>query len=82
MFSISLRNARETRRYSISFLGNSGWEVKLEDAGEIIRHVYYHDWHRVERALALFQLEVSNLIAHGWQPDSVPDVELSPSTGR
>ena len=63
-------------------LSSSGWEVKLEQAGEITRHVYYHDWHRVERALALFQLEVSNLTEHGWQPDSLPDVELSPSTGR
>ena len=79
MFHISLRNARETRRYSISSLGSSGWEVKLEQAGEITRHVYYHDWHRVERALALFQLEVSNLTEHGWQPDSLSDVELSPS---
>ena len=54
MFSISLRNARETRRYSISSLSSSGWEVKLEQA--------------VERALALFQLEVSNLTARGWRP--------------
>ena len=82
MFSISLRNARETRRYSISPLSSSGWEVKLEQAGEITRHVYYHDWHRVERALALFQLEVSKLTEHGWQPDSLPNVELSSSTGR
>jgi seryl-tRNA synthetase len=82
MFSISLRNARETRHYSISSLGNLGWEVKLEEAGEITRHVYYHDWHRVERALALFQLEVSNLTEHGWQPVSLPDVELSSSAGQ
>jgi hypothetical protein len=82
MFSISIRNARETRRYSISSLGSSGWEVKLEQAGEITRLVHYHDWHRVERALALFQREVSDLTEHGWQPDSLPDVELSASTGQ
>ena len=67
MFSISLRNARETRHYSISFLNSSGWEVKLEQAGAVTSHVY-HDWHRVERALALFKLEVSKLTALGWQP--------------
>jgi len=67
MFSISLRNADDrTRSYSISSLGNAGWEVKLEQEGELTRHVYYHDWHRVERVLALFQLEVSNLTEHGW----------------
>jgi hypothetical protein len=30
-------------------------------------HVCYHDWHRVERALAIFRLEVSELTERGWQ---------------
>ena len=74
MFSISLRNDDDrTRSYSISSLGEAGWEVKLEQEGELTRHVYYHDWHRVERMLALFQLEVSNLTEHGWrETSSVP----------
>lgn len=67
MFSISLRNADQTRRYSISPLSTAGWEVKLEQEGQLTRHVYYHDWHRVERMLALFRLEVSHLTEHGWQ---------------
>jgi hypothetical protein len=65
MFSIVLRKADQTRRYSISTLGASGWEVVLEREGET-RHVCYDDWHRVERALAIFRLEVSELTAHGW----------------
>jgi len=74
MFSISLRNDDDrTRSYSISSLGEAGWEVKLEQEGELTRHVYYHDWHRVERMLALFQLEVTNLTEHGWrETQSVP----------
>jgi hypothetical protein len=74
MFSISLRNDDDrTRSYSISSLGEAGWEVKLEQEGELTRHVFYHDWHRVERMLALFQLEVSNLTEHGWrETQSVP----------
>ena len=73
MFSIRLRNAEQTRSYSISQLGNAGWEVKLEQEGELTRHVYYHDWHRVERMLALFQLEVTNLTENGWrETPSVP----------
>lgn len=71
MFSISLRNDDDrTRSYSISSLGEAGWEVKLEQEGELTRHVYYHDWHRVERVLALFQLEVSDLTEHGWRETS------------
>ncbi len=74
MFSIRLRHDDDrTRSYSISSLGEAGWEVKLEQEGELTRHVYYHDWHRVERMLALFQLEVTNLTEHGWrETPSVP----------
>ena len=66
MFSITLRKAEKTRRYSISSLGRSGWEVTQEREGET-RHVFYDDWHRVERALAIFRLEASKLIELGWQ---------------
>ena len=66
MFSISLTRADHIRRYSIAPLQRSGWEVKVESDQELTRHAYYRDWHRVERVLALFRLEVSELIACGW----------------
>jgi hypothetical protein len=31
--------------------------------------VHYDDWHRVERALAAFRLEVSALEQQGWVAD-------------
>lgn len=71
MFSIVLRKADQTRRYSISRLGASGWEVTREREGET-RHVCYKDWHRVERALAIFRLEVSDLTARGWKEIPMP----------
>jgi hypothetical protein len=71
MFSITLRKADQTRRYSISSLGRSGWEVTREREGET-RHVFYDDWHRVERTLAMFQLEVSELTERGWQEIPAP----------
>jgi hypothetical protein len=66
MFSIVLRKAGKTRRYSISSLGTSGWEVTREREGET-RQVCYNDWHRVERALAIFKLEVLELTELGWK---------------
>jgi hypothetical protein len=66
MLSIVLRKADKTRRYSISTLGACGWEVTLEREGET-RRVCYDDWHRVERALAIVRLEVSELTARGWK---------------
>jgi hypothetical protein len=67
MFSIVLRNDAFTRRYSISQHSESGWEVVLEREGQQPHHVFYQDWHRVERTLAMFRLEVSELTARGWQ---------------
>ena len=66
MFSIVLRNAASTRRYSISSHGDSGWEVILEREGELTQHVWYHDWHRVERARTVFRVAVGQLERDGW----------------
>ncbi len=67
MFSIILRKADQTRCYSVSALSEAGWRVTSEREGKPPRQVCYHDWHRVERALAIFQREVSELTALGWR---------------
>jgi len=66
MFAVNRHRAEHTKRYSISPLNESGWEVRLEEDRELKRRTYYRDWHRVERALAAFRQEVSELTAHGW----------------
>ena len=66
MFSVRLMNAEHVRRYSISSLTDGGWEVTRQQDGELTRSCY-HDWHRVERARAVFALEVSNLTERGWK---------------
>ena len=67
MFSVILRNADHIRRFSVSLHTPSGWEVTSERDGESLQHTFYRDWQRVERALALFRWEMSQLTAHGWQ---------------
>lgn len=66
MFQLSLRFADHIRRYSISAVEPSGWEVKFEEDRELRRRDLYQDWHRVERALALFKREVIALTENGW----------------
>jgi hypothetical protein len=66
MFHLSLRSADHIRRYSITADRKFGWEVKLEEDRTLRRHDLYQDWHRVERALALIEREVSELTAQGW----------------
>ena len=67
MFHLSLQCADHVRRYSIMPVRPFGWEVKLEEDRELRRNDFYEDWHRVERAMALFQLEVMHLTENGWQ---------------
>ena len=67
MFSISLQRADHVRRYSIRSSQVAGWEVSLEENNTLTRHVRYHDWHRVERALAIVRLEIADLTAQGWE---------------
>jgi hypothetical protein len=66
MFHLSLRSAGHVRNYSITTAEPSGWEVKLEEDRELRHLAHYQDWHRVERALAEFERETSELLASGW----------------
>jgi hypothetical protein len=65
MFRVSLHQADHVKRFSIT-PGTSGWEVRQEEDQKIQRLDHYDDWHRVERTLALFEREVSQLTEQGW----------------
>jgi len=67
MFDLRLRHAEHIRHYSITAAENLGWEVKLEEDHTLRRLDHYHDWHRVERALALFEREADELQRRGWR---------------
>jgi len=67
MFDLSLRRADHIRRYFVQAVAPSGWEVRFEEDSELRRRNIYQDWHRVERALALFEREVVELMATGWR---------------
>ncbi len=66
MFELRLHSADHVRQYSIHQANDAGWEVKLEEDRQLRRQDVYRDWHRVERALALIEHEVSELTAQGW----------------
>jgi hypothetical protein len=67
MFSISLQRAEHVRRYSIRATESYAWEVQTEEDRRLTRSVQYQDWHRVERALAMFHSEVAELMERGWE---------------
>ncbi len=66
MYERSLSNTTHTRRLTIRSSGQSGWEVVYEQDSEVLKKVRYSDWHRVERARAVFALEAGRLCEDGW----------------
>jgi hypothetical protein len=66
MFAKELYRAGHTRKFSITDMGAAGWEVRDEQDNRVLKHVRYNDWHRVERALSVFHLQIDELESAGW----------------
>ena len=66
MFSIALRHDEHTRKYRVTASQPSGWELTLTEDTKPTRQVHYDDWHRVERAMLTWQLEIEELTEKGW----------------
>ncbi|MEO6236658.1 MAG: hypothetical protein ABIQ52_06630 [Vicinamibacterales bacterium] len=67
MFDKELRQEGHTRRFSIRERGGDGWEVRAEQDNRVLKEVCYTDWHRVERALSVFTLQIDELESRGWR---------------
>jgi len=65
MYATSLRKQLQVRRFTIRHV-RPGWEVRDENDHEVLKQVIYKDWHRVERAIAMFEHEEAVLEAAGW----------------
>ena len=72
MYAVTLRKNDETRRFSITATGSSGWEVREEQNSQLISRQVYTDWHRVERAQMGFALAVDSLVGAGWVDSESP----------
>ena len=67
MFAKELTQAGHTKRFTISEASGEGWEVCVEQDSQVVRRVHYTDWHRVERAVLIMSLQVSELEDSGWR---------------
>jgi hypothetical protein len=70
MFAKQLCRAGHTRKFSIEDLGTSGWEVRDEQDDRVLKAIRYTDWHRVERAMNMFNLQIDELESSGWTASS------------
>ena len=67
MYARIFRKADQTRRFTITDAGGSGWEVREEQDSRVIRTMRYTDWHRVERARMAFASQALTLEDSGWK---------------
>ncbi len=65
VFVKQLRQAGRSLRFTI-LSSASGWEVREEADGGVLRQVQLSDWHRVERARQIFTSKALLLEADGW----------------
>ena len=40
----------------------AGWEVREEQDDRVVRDIKYTDWHRVERAIQMFELSNQDVV--------------------
>ncbi len=66
MLVMQLARGTSTLSFSIRDTGTGGWELAEDRDQRRVRTVKYTDWHRVERAAALINLEVAGLERDGW----------------
>ena len=65
MYTTALRRQLQVRRFTIRHV-RPGWEVRDESDRGVLKRVIYSDWHRVERAIAIFEQQEAELEAAGW----------------
>ena len=63
MYEQSMPNP--TRRCTVTRVLR-GWDVKEEENSHVVRRVHCTDWHRVERAQNMFNLQIDELESSGW----------------
>jgi hypothetical protein len=66
MLTFRLRNSQHVRSFVIAHTRGSGWEIREEQDGEVLRLARYFDWHRVERAREAFKRQAATLQERGW----------------
>ena len=65
MYQVALTRGHETRLFSIRDT-TAGWELIEAANHRTVRTVSYTDWHRVERAIALIEIDAVALERDGW----------------
>jgi hypothetical protein len=67
VFSRGLTDGSHVRRLDVERAPAAGWHVREERDAQVVRHVTFEDWHRVELAIRGFSAEAAQLTRRGWR---------------
>ena len=67
VFSRGLTDGAHVRRLEVERAPSEGWRIREQRDAEVVRHVTYEDWHRVELAIRGFSAEAAQLSRKGWR---------------
>ena len=65
LLAATLVRADQTRTFHIQRAEPSGWEIAEHEDGRVVRRKHQTDWHRVERTLARYLREITDLREQG-----------------
>jgi hypothetical protein len=63
MLTREYTSAGHVNRITLS-KNRTGWEIREERDDTVVKRATYSDWHRVERALQVFELKTSGVVLH------------------
>jgi hypothetical protein len=66
LLATTLVRTGHVRSFRVHRVDLAGWEASEREDRHVVRH-QYADWHRVERALALFRRKIAALLEQGWR---------------
>jgi hypothetical protein len=66
MYIKELHQQGHVKKFSVSERRTDGWEIRAEEDNRVLKRAVYTDWHRVERAMGVFDLQVDELESRGW----------------
>ena len=65
MLTREYTSAGHVTRFTIT-KSRTGWDVREERDDTVVKHANYSDWHRVERAMQVFELSrIEAIESHG-----------------
>jgi len=66
MYTRLLLKSAHSKKFTVTWDDDAGWEVSEEEDSRVVLSVRYRDWHRVERAMKMFGAKATSLVKNGW----------------